>query len=238
MSSESIALQLGGDLLAAVDNLAKATGLDRMELIARTLRRELLYDGRREFIYVLMDTGDCVRYVGRARDPRKRLGEHIVAAKAGGTSAKERWLAGMLAAGTFPRAVVIDDAPSGEAICDRESYWIEHFRSAGKLTNGPASAVVKAPSARRTRAITRRDVIVSAMEEGTRKALADLSAETAEWQRWRDRELALRPVRDAAILRALDRGVPHRKLAAQVGVTTGRIGQIRDALLPAEELAS
>lgn len=147
MAKRAINLRLDNDLIQAVDDLAEAMGTDRTELIARGLRRELLFDGGREFIYVLIDGDRCVRYVGRARDPYKRLREHIAAARAGGSSAKERWLADMLSTGALPQLAVIDDAPKNE-IRDLESVWIDHFKVAGKLTNGvrgPIAGVLRYP---------------------------------------------------------------------------------------------
>lgn len=135
MQKRAINLRLEEDLVAAVDHLAQATGTDRTELIARGLRRELLYDGQREFIYVLLDADRHVRYVGRARDPYKRLREHVAGARAGGSSAKERWLSEMLAAGSFPQLAIIDDAAGGDDIQELEALWIDHFKS-DTLTNG------------------------------------------------------------------------------------------------------
>lgn len=135
MAKQPINLRLDADLIDAADALAAAIGTDRTELIARGLRRELLHEGGREFIYVLRDEAGEVRYVGRSSDPYRRLREHIAAARAGGTSAKEAWLAGLLAKGGSPRLAIIDDGDADE-IAELEAAWIEHFHDGGKLTNG------------------------------------------------------------------------------------------------------
>lgn len=141
MPKRAINLRLDDDLVAAVDTLAEALDTDRTEMIARGLRRELLYDGRREFIYVLLDAERVVRYVGRARDPVSRLREHIAGARAGGTSAKEAWISEMLKAGTTPFQVIIDDGEPGEDIRSAEDYWLAHFEAGGSLTNGIRASV-------------------------------------------------------------------------------------------------
>lgn len=141
VAKQPINLRLDADLVAAADALAAATGIDRTELVARGLRRELLYEGGREFIYVLSDESGEVRYVGRSRDPYKRLREHIAAARAGGQSAKEAWLAAMLAEGQAPSMAIIDDAEPGEAVAMLEADWIMHFAEGGRLTNGVSAGI-------------------------------------------------------------------------------------------------
>lgn len=135
MQKQPINLRLDKELLDATDALADAMGIARTELIERGLRRELLYDGKREFIYVLTDADMCVRYVGRSQDPYRRLREHVAAAKAGGATAKERWLADLLADGKMPHLVVVDDAQPGDAIRQLEAEWIAYFDTHDRLTN-------------------------------------------------------------------------------------------------------
>jgi Arc/MetJ family transcription regulator len=141
MQRQPVNLRLDRDLLDATDALADAMGIARTELIERGLRRELLHDGKREFVYVLVDPDRCVRYVGRSRDPHRRLREHIAAAKAGGATAKERWLADLLADNRRPCLVIIDDAEPGEAVRQLEAEWIEHFKAHDTLTNDVAGGV-------------------------------------------------------------------------------------------------
>jgi GIY-YIG catalytic domain len=144
MLKRPINLRLDADLVAAADALASAMGTDRTELISRGLRRELLHDGEREFVYVLLD-GSEVRYVGRSRDPYQRLRQHIAEARAGGTSPKGEWLSEMLKAGRTPRLAIIDDGSAGDEIQQLEGEWIEHFRKGERLTNRICADVVKVP---------------------------------------------------------------------------------------------
>jgi len=141
MAKQPINLRLDADLIAAADSLAAALGTDRTDLIARGLRRELLYEGGREFVYVLLDEVGEVRYVGRSRDPYKRLRAHVADARAGGKSAKEAWLAELLGNGHAPRLAIIDDAEPGEAVASCEAAWIVHFAAGGRLTNGTSAGV-------------------------------------------------------------------------------------------------
>lgn len=163
MTKRAINLRLDDELIDAADALAVAVGVDRTELISRGLRRELLYEGQREFVYVLLDAEKRVRYVGRSRDPYKRLREHLAAAKAGGSSAKETWLAEMLRDGGKPTLAIIDDAEPGEEIRELEAYWIDYFQKAGvdvetgALTNGLRAGV--APEPHRARVGMEMDVI-------------------------------------------------------------------------------
>jgi predicted transcriptional regulator len=133
--------RIDAELLAAIDELAARTLTDRTELIERGLRREVLYDGTREFVYVLLDEAGDVRYVGRSRDPYRRMREHIAGARAGGHAGRDAWLAAMLGAGQKPRMAIVDDAEAGQAIADLEREWIERFRAGGRLTNGIAGGV-------------------------------------------------------------------------------------------------
>lgn len=59
-----------------------------------------------------------------------------------------------------------------------------------------------------------------------RAALTDLDAETAEWRDARDLEVALRPGRDEALVRAVRCGVALRPAGAVVGISGGRVDQI------------
>lgn len=151
-------MRLDDELVDAVDALAAQMGTDRTDLIARGLRRELLYEGRREFVYVLLDAGGDVRYVGRSCEPYKRLREHVAQARVGG-SAKEAWLAQSIAVGHVPRLVIIDDAPSGAEIAELEAEWIEHFAASGRLTNGTRAGV--ASGERAARGSVRMHIVVS-----------------------------------------------------------------------------
>jgi predicted transcriptional regulator len=143
MAKRPINLRLDEDLIKAATELASALGIDRTELISRGLRRELLYDGSREFIYVLLDAANKVRYVGRSRDPYGRLRAHLASARAGGVSSKEQWLSSMLEANQSPGMAIVDDAEPGAPIRDLEAAWIERFRESDSLTNGVAGGVAK-----------------------------------------------------------------------------------------------
>lgn len=140
MRKRAINVRLDGPLLEAVDALARSIGADRTEVISRGLRRELLHESGREFIYVLLDPTWVVRYVGRSRDPFARFREHLDSAVEPG-STKERWIAELLAEGAQPRMAIIDDAQAGEEVREVELFWIEHFRGEGKLTNAVVGGV-------------------------------------------------------------------------------------------------
>jgi hypothetical protein len=144
MTKRPINVRLDDDLIDAIDALAAATRTDRTELMARGLRRELLHDGRREFIYVLLDESGEVRYVGRSRDPFGRLRPHLADAKVGGTD-KQTWLADMIAAGHVPQLAIVDDAEPGQDVAALETDWIERFADGGRLTNGVRAGVASTP---------------------------------------------------------------------------------------------
>lgn len=142
MTKRPVNLRLDDDLVLAADALATSIGTDRTELVSRGLRRELLYDGAREFIYVLLDQERTVRYVGRSRDPHNRLRQHLAEARMQTRSAKERWIAEMAAAGLEPTVVIIDDAEPGEPVAELEREWIDRLKSS-VLTNGIHAGVVR-----------------------------------------------------------------------------------------------
>ena len=78
-------------------------------------------------IYALLDESECVRYVGKANDPAKRLVRHYRDARRR-KSPLYSWLNKLISDGKKPGIRVIEwcdlvDWPA------RERYWIEHFRS-------------------------------------------------------------------------------------------------------------
>lgn len=93
-------------------------------------------DANREWsIYVLIDPrSNEVRYVGWSSDVRARFGAHLREAKRARTH-KERWIAGLLAAGLRPICEVVETG-LGEGWADAERRQIADYRAAGaRLTN-------------------------------------------------------------------------------------------------------
>jgi hypothetical protein len=135
-------------------------------------------------IYVLSDphTGEP-RYVGRSRNAKRRLYDHIDKARRNTLTAHNyRWIRSLLARGVWPLVTVVEVCAADDW-ADRERFWIAHYRAQGaRLTNhheggyGPwdvhpeTRALLSAATARRNRA---------------RKGLPSTAAQR---QAWRDRQ--------------------------------------------------
>jgi len=89
-------------------------------------------------IYALSDprTG-VVRYVGKSWTIRKRLTQHLSAAR---TRAKKghvySWLRSLLREGVAPALTILETVSAGGPWQEREKHWIQYFRQSGvPLTN-------------------------------------------------------------------------------------------------------
>lgn len=86
------------------------------------------------FIYALCepDTGE-IRYIGKADDPDKRLGQHLTD-KSG--NHRTNWIKSLIKKGKYPRLEIIDEVPSAHWQ-QIEVAYIEFFAEQGAiLTNG------------------------------------------------------------------------------------------------------
>jgi len=92
-------------------------------------------------IYFLYDPRDGSqappRYVGKtSKTVRRRLTQHIGAARKGDTTYRSHWIRSLLAQECKPEIVCLEDDIPENLVNDREKYWIAVFRSLGApLTN-------------------------------------------------------------------------------------------------------
>jgi hypothetical protein len=88
-------------------------------------------------IYTLSDpdTGQ-VRYVGRSRNARRRLYDHVAKARSTGRTARVYcWIRSLLARGVLPMVEVVEVCPADQW-AERERFWITSLRASGvDLTN-------------------------------------------------------------------------------------------------------
>ncbi len=84
-------------------------------------------------IYALKDDAGKIRYVGKANVATERLKSHIRDSRRRNTPLYS-WVRKCLSRGFMPEIEVLETC-SVEGWEDRERYWIEHFRSIGKLLN-------------------------------------------------------------------------------------------------------
>jgi hypothetical protein len=93
---------------------------------------------RMDFIYVLTcpKSGE-VRYVGKTRNPKQRLGTHVSAARAGAKHWNARWIASLDASGLFPGFSVVHTVGADSMWQVMERFFIAACRNMGmRLTNG------------------------------------------------------------------------------------------------------
>ena len=90
------------------------------------------------YIYGLHAPDDeTIMYAGKTHHPRKRLVEHIAAARDGVSRPVYDWIRGLLLNGQMPTMVILEDVTSGGET-RREAAWIKHLRSQNPLlTNAP-----------------------------------------------------------------------------------------------------
>lgn len=82
-------------------------------------------------IYVLKDprSGDR-RYVGQAKNPKRRLREHISGSKDRGDTLKQRWVKELKQLGCVPEMEILEHCDERE-VDRREVWWIRHGRAEG-----------------------------------------------------------------------------------------------------------
>lgn len=91
----------------------------------------------KKYIYILYDPRNIfnIRYVGQAKDVKKRYEKHISPSGLKGNNYKTRWIKKILSEGIKPEILVIDDCKLEEAD-DLETFWISTFKKEGhRLTN-------------------------------------------------------------------------------------------------------
>jgi hypothetical protein len=90
-------------------------------------------------IYALIDPRtDEVRYIGKAKDPARRLRDHLQPSQISRhRSHKNSWLKGLLAAGHEPQLLILDSEITAEDVDNAERLWISLYRVwDATLTNG------------------------------------------------------------------------------------------------------
>ena len=88
-------------------------------------------------IYGLVDpeTGE-MRYVGKSKNPKARLGVHLCYARQGKCTHAFRWIKGLIDRGTTPGLVILENNITEECIDERERWWIsEGIKRGWRLTN-------------------------------------------------------------------------------------------------------
>lgn len=137
------------------------------------------------FIYVLRcPLSGLVRYVGKTSNPRKRLTDHMRAARAGEQHHRAKWIRVLLAQGLRPLLEVLHSVPDGENWQDAEIRLIAEYRAAGHaLTNGTSGGDgLNAPSADVLRRMSQTAKARAALPE-VREAMS--GATKAQWKRLR-----------------------------------------------------
>lgn len=81
------------------------------------------------FIYGLADPeSTLVRYVGKSRDPRKRLLVHISDAKCGDKFALHNWIRQLIEKGLAPSLIILEESSQSDWN-DAEQKWIKYYRN-------------------------------------------------------------------------------------------------------------
>lgn len=87
------------------------------------------------FIYALIDPRtNCVRYVGKAKDPLKRLGFHLCDSQLKPNTHRNHWLRSLKTIGLMPRQIILEAVSFDADWREAERYWIAHYGD--ELTNG------------------------------------------------------------------------------------------------------
>ena len=87
-------------------------------------------------IYGLVDPrNECIRYVGKANDPRARLRKHFAEMRRCKPCHRTMWLSNLVSNGLRPIVVILDRVPMSEWEY-WERYYIAHLRRVFDLTNG------------------------------------------------------------------------------------------------------
>ena len=86
------------------------------------------------YIYALKCSDTLqVRYIGKARNPKKRLWGHVSEAKKGANTHKNNWLNKLLSEGKRPKVEVVEET-TDEKWEERERFWIAFYKN-DYLTN-------------------------------------------------------------------------------------------------------
>jgi hypothetical protein len=87
-----------------------------------------------EYVYALIDPDtEQVRYVGRSYSPAERLRGHLTNARTNPTSAKDEWIAELLAAGKRPIMEVLEEAKRGyDSAGFAERDWMRRLLADGQ----------------------------------------------------------------------------------------------------------
>lgn len=86
------------------------------------------------YIYILVDPREPneVRYVGRTKDPIKRISTHITPSKLLDNTYKNNWIKKLLRDEIIPKLICIEKCTN----LQRETYWIRYYKSLGfDITN-------------------------------------------------------------------------------------------------------
>lgn len=139
------------------------------------------------YIYALRDPRDeAVRYVGRTKNPKRRLGSHLYK-KYDGSFVHDRreWIQELRSAGLRPVMEIVEtlSAPVKEALVnERECRWIFHyFQQGASLTNVACIRMPRLYAAARASSI---DFLNEPLRSRVWKELAPLyQADFEEWMR-------------------------------------------------------
>lgn len=139
------------------------------------------------YIYVLRDPRDgAVRYVGRTKNPKKRLEHHLYKKSDGSfVHARREWIQEVRSAGLRPVMEIVETlrAPVDDAlISERERRWIFHFNQQGAaLTNVACIRMPRLYAAARALTI---DFLTEPLDSSVWEELAPLyQADAEEWGR-------------------------------------------------------
>jgi hypothetical protein len=89
------------------------------------------------WVYGLLDPRDeTLRYVGKSKDPDRRLSEHVSAPQRGDCHNRELevWLDDLASFGMRPRMVLLEEVPA-DAWKTAERWWIAWARARGHVHN-------------------------------------------------------------------------------------------------------
>jgi predicted GIY-YIG superfamily endonuclease len=99
------------------------------------MTRKYLYDDTTVFIYALKDPMiDKVRYIGWAKNPKKRYSEHLSVARRGFKGHKNNWIRKLTKDNLKPILEIIEEVKYKDYV-QREQYWIAYY-GRENLVNG------------------------------------------------------------------------------------------------------